>query len=77
MTIARFPTIFIISVFGTYLWRSLWILRLFMFFRSVVFELVHAFARSGDWSFPLLIIVLLVCQLTFGSSFSSGRFFLF
>ena len=74
MIIARFATIFIIRVFGTHLWRSLWVLRLFMFFRSVVFELVHAFARSHDWSFPLLMIELLVCQLRFGSSFSSGRF---
>ena len=55
MTIARFATIFIIRVFGTHLWRSLWVLRLFTFFRNVVFELVHAFACSRDWSFPLLI----------------------
>ena len=75
MTIARFATIFIIRVFGTHLWRSLWVLRLFTFFRNVVFELVHAFACFRDWSFPLLMIVLLVCQLPFGSSFSSGRFY--
>ena len=75
MTIARFATIFIIRVFGTHLWKSLWVLRLFTFFRNVVFELVHAFACSRDWNFPLLMIVLLVCQLPFGSSFSSGRFY--
>ena len=75
MTIARFATIFIIRVFGTHLWRSLCVLRLFTFFRNVVFELVHAFACSRDWSFPLFIIVLLVCQLPFGSSFSSGTFY--
>ena len=74
MTIARFATIFIIRVFGTHLWRSLWVLPLFTFFRNVVFELVHAIACSRDWSFPLLMIALLVCQLPFGSSFSSGRF---
>ena len=49
---ARFATIFIIRVFGTHLWRTLWVFRLFTFFRNVVFELVHAFARSRDWSFP-------------------------
>ena len=46
---------FLIRVFGTHLWRSLWVLPLFTFFRNVVFELVHAFACSRDWSFPLLI----------------------
>ena len=66
---------FIIRVFGTHLWRSLWVLRLFTFFRNVVFELVHASACSRDWSFLLLTIALLVCQLPFGSSFSSGRFY--
>ena len=75
MTIAHFATIFIIRVFGTHLWRSLWILRLFTFFRNVVSELFHTFACSRDWNFPLLMIVLLVCQLPFGSSFSSGRFY--
>ena len=48
MTIARFATIFIIRVFGTHLWRSLCVLRLFTFFRNVVFELVHAFACSHN-----------------------------
>ena len=75
MTIARFATIFTITVFGTHLWRRLWVLRSFTFFRNVVFELVQAFACSRDWSFPLFLIIWLVCQLPFGSPFSSDRFY--
>ena len=71
MTIAPYAIIFIISLCYPTLKKCLGT----SFIRSVVFELVYAFARSREWSFPLFMIVLPVCQLPFDSSFSSGRFY--
>ena len=55
--------------------KSLGTLGIFMFFRSVIFQLVHAFARSRDWGFLLLMIISLVCHLPFSASFPSHRFY--